>query len=37
MDHYGTAVTLALLNLFTLVALLPLKNWLNRKSALRSE
>jgi hypothetical protein len=28
MNHYGIAVTLALLNLFTLRALLPLKNWL---------
>jgi hypothetical protein len=25
MDHYGIAITLALLNLFTLRALLPLK------------
>jgi putative Mg2+ transporter-C (MgtC) family protein len=30
MDHYGTALTLALLNLFTLRALLPLKKWLDR-------
>jgi len=30
MDHYGIAVTLSLLNLFTLRALLPLKNWLDR-------
>jgi putative Mg2+ transporter-C (MgtC) family protein len=30
MDHYPIAVTLALLNLFTLRALLPLKKWLNR-------
>ncbi len=29
MDHYGTAITLALLNLFTLRALLPLKKWLD--------
>ena len=36
MDHYGTAVTLALLNLFTLAALLPLKKWLDRKSMSRS-
>jgi putative Mg2+ transporter-C (MgtC) family protein len=28
MNHYGIAVTLALLNLFTLRSLLPLKNWL---------
>ena len=33
MNHYGIAVTLALLNLFTLRALLPLKNWLDRKDA----
>ena len=32
MNHYGIAITLAILNLFTLRALLPLKNWLNRKS-----
>src|ERR1041385_7046858 len=31
MDHYGIAVFLALLNLFTLRALLPLKNWIDRK------
>jgi putative Mg2+ transporter-C (MgtC) family protein len=31
MNHYGIAVTLALLNLFTLRALLPIKRWLNRK------
>lgn len=37
MDHYGIAVTLALLNLFTLAALLPLKRWLDRKSISRSE
>ena len=37
MDHYGIAVTLALLNLFTLAALLPLKKWLDRKSMSRSE
>lgn len=30
MNHYGIAVTLALLNLFTLSALLPLKRWLDR-------
>lgn len=30
MDHYGIAVTLSVLNLFTLRALLPLKNWLDR-------
>lgn len=33
MDHYGIAVTLALLNLFTLWALLPLKRKLSRKTA----
>lgn len=32
MDHFGIAVTLALLNLFTLRAFLPLKNWLDRKT-----
>jgi len=32
MNRYGIAITLAILNLFTLRALLPLKNWLNRKS-----
>ena len=30
MDHYGIAVTLAFLNLFTLRALLPLKKWLDQ-------
>lgn len=30
MGHYGTAVTLAVLNLLTLRALLPLKHWLDR-------
>lgn len=37
MNRYGVAVTLALLNLFTLRTLLPLKNWLDRKSTLGSE
>ena len=37
MDHYGTAVTLALLNLFTLRALLPLKKWLDRDARSDSE
>jgi putative Mg2+ transporter-C (MgtC) family protein len=32
MSHYGTAVTLAVLNLFTLRALLPLKRRLDRNS-----
>jgi putative Mg2+ transporter-C (MgtC) family protein len=31
MNHYGIAITLAVLNLFTLRALLPLKQWLDRK------
>jgi hypothetical protein len=30
MDHYGIAVTLALFNVFTLRALLPVKRWLSR-------
>jgi putative Mg2+ transporter-C (MgtC) family protein len=30
MDHYGVAVVLAALNLFTLRALMPLKNWIDR-------
>ncbi len=30
MDHYGIAITLALFNVFTLRALLPLKKWLDR-------
>ena len=33
MDHYGIAITLAILNLFTLRALLPLKKWLDRKKS----
>jgi putative Mg2+ transporter-C (MgtC) family protein len=32
MNHYGIAVVLAALNLFTLRALLPLKHWIDRKS-----
>ena len=32
MNHYGIAITLALLNLFTLRALLPLKRWLDRNA-----
>jgi putative Mg2+ transporter-C (MgtC) family protein len=32
MNHYGIAITLAVLNLFTLRALLPLKRYLDRKS-----
>ncbi len=31
MGHFGTAISLALLNLFTLRTLLPLKRWLDRK------
>ena len=31
MDHYGIAVTLAVLNLITLRALLPLKRWLSKR------
>jgi putative Mg2+ transporter-C (MgtC) family protein len=31
MEHYGIATFLALLNLFTLRALLPLKNWISKK------
>jgi putative Mg2+ transporter-C (MgtC) family protein len=30
MNHYGIAITLAILNLFTLRALLPVKKWLDR-------
>ena len=37
MNHYGIAVTLALLNLFTLRALLPLKKWLDRSDRATSE
>ncbi|HZS54614.1 MAG TPA: MgtC/SapB family protein [Bryobacteraceae bacterium] len=37
MNHYGIAVTLALLNVFTLRALLPLKKWLDRKADGASE
>ena len=37
LDHYGIAVTLALLNLFTLRSLLPLKRWLDRKDTVGSE
>jgi putative Mg2+ transporter-C (MgtC) family protein len=31
MDHYGIATVLAVLNLFTLRALLPVKVWIDRK------
>ncbi len=31
MNHYGIAIALSLLNLFTLRGLLPLKRWLDRK------
>lgn len=37
MNHYGIAVTLALLNLFTLRGLLPLKKRLDRKQREASE
>jgi putative Mg2+ transporter-C (MgtC) family protein len=37
MDHYGIAVTLTVLNLFTLAGLLPLKRWLDRKNISRPE
>ena len=37
MDHYGIAVTLALLNLFTLRAFLPLKRWIDRKDDTASQ
>lgn len=30
MNHYGVAITLAVLNLFTLRTLLPLKRWLDK-------
>jgi putative Mg2+ transporter-C (MgtC) family protein len=32
MNRYGIAITLAVLNLFTLRTLLPLKKWLDRKT-----
>jgi len=32
MNQYGIAITLAILNLFTLRALLPIKSWIDRKS-----
>jgi putative Mg2+ transporter-C (MgtC) family protein len=32
MNRYGIAVALALLNLFTLRAMLPIKNWINREN-----
>lgn len=31
MEHHGIAVILALLNLFTLRALLPVRNWIDKK------
>ena len=37
MEHYGIPVLLALLNLFTLRALLPLKNWIDKKRAQDSD
>jgi putative Mg2+ transporter-C (MgtC) family protein len=36
MNHWGIAVALAVLNLFTLRALLPLKLWIDRKSSPRA-
>ena len=36
-DHFGTAITLTLLNVFTLRALLPLKRWLDRKQPIQGE
>jgi putative Mg2+ transporter-C (MgtC) family protein len=35
MHHYGIAITLTLLNLFTLRALLPIKIWLDRRKSPR--
>ncbi|HEX4807697.1 MAG TPA: MgtC/SapB family protein [Bryobacteraceae bacterium] len=37
MNHYGIAITLVVLNLFTLRTLLPLKNWLDRKEDLKKD
>ena len=37
MTHYGIAITLAILNLFTLRALLPLKSWLDRKMDIKRD
>lgn len=37
MNHYGIAITLALLNLFTLRALLPLKKWLDKEEGAASD
>ena len=37
MERYEIAILLALLNLFTLRALLPLKRWLDRKAGRASE
>jgi putative Mg2+ transporter-C (MgtC) family protein len=36
MEHYGIAIVLALLNLFTLHALLPFRTWLEKKRAAHS-
>jgi len=33
MGHYGIAIALALLNLFTLRALMPIKQWIDKKSS----
>jgi putative Mg2+ transporter-C (MgtC) family protein len=37
MDHFGTAITLAVLNVFTLRALLPLKAWIDQREVERRE
>jgi len=37
LDHYGIAITLTVLNLFTLWALLPLKQWLDRREERESD
>jgi putative Mg2+ transporter-C (MgtC) family protein len=37
MEHYGIAVLLSALNLFTLRALLPLKNWADKRRTERPE
>ena len=36
LGHYGIAITLTALNLVTLLALLPLKNWLDRDTGAKS-
>ena len=37
LEHYEIAILLSLLNLFTLRALLPLKQWLDREKGTKSE